>query len=896
MAKCSASLTLTHVLDGSKGDPGIQGPPGEKGADARTYVTLSSGRDLNDCKAKDTVYVTNSTAVCNSLLNKPAGFIAGECRLEVEWLGSDNYFIQRLYCKASNASKSFSRTYSSGSFGSWVELGTKGDKGDAGTPAKVCFLSCNKSAVVRNDRSSDSEIYILLIDVQGYSSVPTLVVNGTAVSLKQVTTTKYAYLHTVPYKDAQALTVVAYLEGAEMTRLELDVVDKTQTYMFFGTLPSSEAPSDSLLKGDTYVDSTSKTIMFWNGSTWQPFDINLLSGNDANMAGRILSSAEEAYWKLWSSMTEDERNALYRLYGYKAEVISRFIAAERIQMYGKGVISSSLISTNETENLDERGFLTSIGYRLEGNSGIFRARSAYLSSVFIDALSKIYGEIDSDALLTHNGSTDSLSYVSNTTGNETFFSYSELKSAMVVVNNIVDAEGTYDNKAVSKYSNITNASILYGYTKKLAHQNRGALSVQYKDYEKTDTLGANVYGGLSSSYTNEFNFVQNLAIKYRLAMRGFSSVTPSPLVIKKDDTVLASPTKDTDGFITLSVTLPTGSTLTITSSSHLNQGDDYTSEVYVDIEESPLLAAGINSEGLWLYYSSSWSKLDSASFQRKQISILGVQDDFRRWEDNCYKQGESSPTISGQLFGISQSNVTIDSKSYSFDKVNWSSSGITFGLLNGSTVSITKETFFKSFSFSFSSTVSSSYVKTKTLLPKDAVSTIGEQNNPWKAVYAKNIFALVDGKWTPFFFTTQRDFADGTLIRTSINYSVTNGDPWYLEIRGNTFNRRFPCFTLAQGYIYDGTIINYGVYHGGGVNIDNLVAMNLDGNLCFWFPRQGYWEGYSIRCSSAFDYNHNLVTSVTNSAKPSGTKEVNISGHMTRNWRVGDSVTGAVFN
>ena len=773
--------------------------------------------------------------------------------------------------------------------------GDKGDQGNPGTPAKVFSLTCDRTSVIRNDRLPYTMDYNFTVEVQGYSGLVAVKVNGVEKALSQ-SGTRYTFKESVSLKNAQALTVVAYLEGAEMARLELDVVDKTQTYMFFGTLPSSEAPSDSLLKGDTYVDSTSKTIMFWNGSTWQPFDINLLSGNDANMAGRILSSAEEAYWKLWSSMTEDERNALYRLYGYKAEVISRFIAAERIQMYGKGVISSSLISTNETENLDERGFLTSIGYRLEGNSGIFRARSAYLSSVFIDALSKIYGEIDSDALLTHNGSTDSLSYVSNTTGNETFFSYSELKSAMVVVNNIVDAEGTYDNKAVSKYSNITNASVLYGYTKKLAHQNRGALSVQYKDYEKTDTLGANVYGDLSSSYTNEFNFVQNLAIKYRLAMRGFSSVTPSPLVIKKDDTVLASPTKDTDGFITLSVTLPTGSTLTITSSSHLNQGDDYTSEVYVDIEESPLLAAGINSEGLWLYYSSSWSKLDSASFQRKQISILGVQDDFRRWEDNCYKQGESSPTISGQLFGISQSNVTIDSKSYSFDKVNWSSSGITFGLLNGSTVSITKETFFKSFSFSFSSTVSSSYVKTKTLLPKDAVSTIGEQNNPWKAVYAKNIFALVDGKWTPFFFTTQRDFADGTLIRTSIDYSVTEGDPWYLEIRGNVFGRSFPCFTLAQGYIYNNTIINYGVYHGGGVNIDNLVAMNLDGNLCFWFPRQSYWEGYSIRCSSAFDYNHNLVTSVTNSAKPSGTKEVNISGHMTRNWRVGDSVTGAVFN
>ncbi len=126
---------------GPKGDTGAQGPQGEKGdtgatgakgADARTYVTLTSGYDLNSCLTKDYVYVSSSTAICNSLLNKPDGFIAGEVRVEVEWLGSSSYIIQRLYCKAGSNSKSFARTYSSGTFGSWVEQGEKGDKGDTG--------------------------------------------------------------------------------------------------------------------------------------------------------------------------------------------------------------------------------------------------------------------------------------------------------------------------------------------------------------------------------------------------------------------------------------------------------------------------------------------------------------------------------------------------------------------------------------------------------------------------------------------------------------------------------------------------------------------------------------------------------------------------------------------
>lgn len=122
----TAQITITSVNDGAKGD---------KGDSARTYIALNTGEDLNTKIAKDKVYVTSSTAVCASLKNTPSGFISGECRMEVEQLGSDGYLIQRLFCKAGNESKTFTRTYSSGTFGSWVQLGVKGDKGDTGIHA-----------------------------------------------------------------------------------------------------------------------------------------------------------------------------------------------------------------------------------------------------------------------------------------------------------------------------------------------------------------------------------------------------------------------------------------------------------------------------------------------------------------------------------------------------------------------------------------------------------------------------------------------------------------------------------------------------------------------------------------------------------------------------------------
>lgn len=127
---------------------------------------------------------------------------------------------------------------------------------------------------------------------------------------------------------------------------------------------------------------------------------------------------------------------------------------------------------------------------------------------------------------------------------------------------------------------------------------------------------------------------------------------------------------------------------------------------------------------------------------------------------------------------------------------------------------------------------------------------------------------------------SDRDFPNGTLITTSIDYSVTNGDPFVLEIRGNSYGNVIPLDFQYQGYIYADTIIN----HGGlsnGYPISGLVALNVSGNLCFWFPTQGYWQGYTVRAYRAYSGKQpNLVTSITSVSKPSGTKEVALSANV----------------
>jgi hypothetical protein len=141
---------------------------------------------------------------------------------------------------------------------------------------------------------------------------------------------------------------------------------------------------------------------------------------------------------------------------------------------------------------------------------------------------------------------------------------------------------------------------------------------------------------------------------------------------------------------------------------------------------------------------------------------------------------------------------------------------------------------------------------------------------------------------TTEWYHSDRDFPNGTLITTSINYAVSSGDPFVLEIRGNSYGSIIPLDIQYQGYIYTDTIIN----HGGisnGTNISGLVAINNGGFLCFWFPSQGYWNGYNVKVYSAYATRAvNRVTSITGVAKPTTAKEVALSDNIRQSLHSGN--------
>jgi len=135
------------------------------------------------------------------------------------------------------------------------------------------------------------------------------------------------------------------------------------------------------LEGYSYVNTTSNTIRYYNGSQW-----NSLTIENNRKAGIIMSKAEKDFWELYENTTEEQKESLWAVYGYKKEIIASAIAAERIVMYGEGVISSAYIDPDPDEDIDDDGFLEKRGYRLEGEHGMIRSEGSTFNNAKVKNL------------------------------------------------------------------------------------------------------------------------------------------------------------------------------------------------------------------------------------------------------------------------------------------------------------------------------------------------------------------------------------------------------------------------------------------------------------------------------------------------------------------------------
>ena len=194
---------------------------------------------------------------------------------------------------------------------------------------------------------------------------------------------------TVPFKTTLEQINISVTGQYGETATCYMIADDQTTYDAYGGKFTGDEFADrwfyenygGTLEGYSYVNTTSNTIRYYNGSQW-----NSLTIENNRKAGVIMSKAEKDFWELYENTTEEQKESLWAVYGYKKEIIASAIAAERIVMYGEGVISSAYIDPDPDEDTDDDGFLEKRGYRLEGANGMIRSEGSTFNNAKVKNL------------------------------------------------------------------------------------------------------------------------------------------------------------------------------------------------------------------------------------------------------------------------------------------------------------------------------------------------------------------------------------------------------------------------------------------------------------------------------------------------------------------------------
>jgi hypothetical protein len=142
-------------------------------------------------------------------------------------------------------------------------------------------------------------------------------------------------------------------------------------------------------------------------------------------------------------------------------------------------------------------------------------------------------------------------------------------------------------------------------------------------------------------------------------------------------------------------------------------------------------------------------------------------------------------------------------------------------------------------------------------------------------------------------FQSGSDFVDGTLVTTDIPATGFAGESFVIEITGKSYSAsNLPFKVVAQGYLYNDTIINYTGISYGGDFATYIKVFEEGGVLKFWWPRISYWNSFNVNVMgmdgpSNNTITRNRVTAISNSTEPTGTKKQQIN--LTKTLKTGDA-------
>lgn len=359
----SPTSTIAMIGQSIKGDTGAtgsQGAAGPKGDPATTYVTLNTGDDLNNCFAKDTIYVSPSTAVCASLLHKPDGFIAGEVRVETAWCGGDTYVVQTLYCKQGTNHKVFSRTKSYSSFSAWQELGAKGEKGDKGAAAKDFTLYQSSTFFEVSPRGVTHKMQVISITCVPLNiTSPTITWSvSSAVPTQAISSDKTVLSLTVQSGVALSdMTVACAVSGIgtkSITILSTPTGENGPLYLGTDWDESATTTSegDPLESGDYYLRLSDTMVRVYSGTEWR--DVSAATSTHQMMQDALSDVLKHG---------ADVKQSSSVLYAYVGNLVAQSASI-------KALSTEVITSANYAE--DSSG-LPVAGYKLDGPNNLIKS-------------------------------------------------------------------------------------------------------------------------------------------------------------------------------------------------------------------------------------------------------------------------------------------------------------------------------------------------------------------------------------------------------------------------------------------------------------------------------------------------------------------------------------------
>lgn len=284
--------------------------------------------------------------------------------------------------------------------------------------AQMYTLTCNKTFIERDTRSTNSTTYTFTVAILGYTSyTPKLIVNGSDETnniVWSLSNKRGTYSVVMPRRNSYELEAILYDSNNMMDYLKLDVVDNTGSWANLGTYISDPLDINGLItagkyineypiEGDTYLKNVTTTVGSETTTTSTPMVFS--AGVFTSLSGQTsLPEYDEKLISLIANVFANVEEGINHVtipdYDFFKNIVAKHISAEyigaqKIRVTDNGAIFAG--GYNENGDLVDS---SAGGFHL-GANGELKANKGEFNNLTIKSDSTFEGTIESEVLKTN---------------------------------------------------------------------------------------------------------------------------------------------------------------------------------------------------------------------------------------------------------------------------------------------------------------------------------------------------------------------------------------------------------------------------------------------------------------------------------------------------------------